>query len=110
MIIENKSMSPTKRKMNIGKILYTCTQYIYTTSFIISVKRNVYDFALWKAVKPGEPYWASPWGDGRPGWHIECSAMARYKKVPLNIRGCVKLSYVGTSILYLFTTIGTSQI
>ena len=34
------------------------------------------DFVLWKKVKPGEPCWASPWGDGRPGWHIECSAMA----------------------------------
>jgi cysteinyl-tRNA synthetase len=34
------------------------------------------DFALWKAAKPGEPYWESPWGKGRPGWHIECSAMS----------------------------------
>ncbi len=34
------------------------------------------DFALWKAAKPGEPYWESPWGQGRPGWHIECSAMS----------------------------------
>ena len=33
------------------------------------------DFALWKAAKPGEPFWESPWGPGRPGWHIECSAM-----------------------------------
>ena len=40
-------------------------------------KRDPLDFALWKAAKPGEPTWASPWGDGRPGWHIECSAMAR---------------------------------
>jgi len=40
-------------------------------------KRNAADFALWKAVKPGEPAWDSPWGPGRPGWHIECSAMAR---------------------------------
>ncbi len=39
-------------------------------------KRNPLDFALWKAVKPGEPYWDSPWGAGRPGWHIECSAMS----------------------------------
>jgi len=35
------------------------------------------DFALWKGSRPGEPHWPSPWGDGRPGWHIECSAMAR---------------------------------
>jgi cysteinyl-tRNA synthetase len=40
-----------------------------------SEKRNEYDFALWKASKPGEPTWDSPWGPGRPGWHIECSAM-----------------------------------
>jgi cysteinyl-tRNA synthetase len=39
-------------------------------------KRNPMDFALWKAAKPGEPSWASPWGPGRPGWHIECSAMS----------------------------------
>ena len=39
-------------------------------------KRNPMDFALWKAAKPGEPSWSSPWGPGRPGWHIECSAMS----------------------------------
>lgn len=40
-------------------------------------KKNPFDFALWKAAKPGEPSWPSPWGEGRPGWHIECSAMVR---------------------------------
>ena len=40
-------------------------------------KEDALDFALWKAAKPGEPFWPSPWSDGRPGWHIECSAMAR---------------------------------
>ncbi len=40
-------------------------------------KEDPLDFALWKAAKPGEPYWDSPWGQGRPGWHIECSAMNR---------------------------------
>ena len=40
------------------------------------VKENPLDFALWKAAKPGEPAWDSPWGPGRPGWHIECSAMS----------------------------------
>lgn len=39
-------------------------------------KKNPLDFALWKAAKPGEPYWESPWGNGRPGWHIECSVMS----------------------------------
>ena len=41
-----------------------------------SGKRDSRDFALWKAAKPGEPYWSTPWGPGRPGWHLECSAMA----------------------------------
>lgn len=40
------------------------------------VKEDPLDFALWKSAKPGEPYWESPWGHGRPGWHIECSAMS----------------------------------
>lgn len=39
-------------------------------------KKDPLDFVLWKAAKPGEPYWESPWGNGRPGWHIECSAMS----------------------------------
>ena len=56
------------------------------------VKEDPLDFALWKAAKPGEPYWDSPWGQGRPGWHIECSAMSnRYlgktHRHPLRRRG-----------------------
>ena len=43
---------------------------------VADIKENPMDFALWKAAKPGEPYWESPWGQGRPGWHIECSAMS----------------------------------
>lgn len=43
---------------------------------IDEAKEDPLDFALWKAAKPGEPFWESPWGNGRPGWHIECSAMA----------------------------------
>jgi len=39
-------------------------------------KKNPFDFSLWKSAKPDEPYWESPWGQGRPGWHIECSAMS----------------------------------
>ena len=42
---------------------------------VSDIKRDPLDFALWKASKPGEPFWESPWGQGRPGWHIECSAM-----------------------------------
>ncbi|WP_201610668.1 cysteine--tRNA ligase [Psychrobacter submarinus] len=41
-----------------------------------NIKRNPFDFVLWKAAKAGEPQWTSPWGQGRPGWHIECSAMS----------------------------------
>jgi cysteinyl-tRNA synthetase len=51
-------------------------------------KRDPLDFALWKASKPGEPVWPSPWGPGRPGWHIECSAMAmQYLGESLDIHG-----------------------
>ncbi len=51
-------------------------------------KRDPLDFALWKAVKPGEPHWPSPWGDGRPGWHIECSAMStKYLGTEFDIHG-----------------------
>lgn len=49
-------------------------------------KHDPLDFALWKSAKPGEPFWSAPWGDGRPGWHIECSAMsARYLGNPFDI-------------------------
>lgn len=51
-------------------------------------KKDPLDFALWKAAKPGEPKWPSPWGEGRPGWHIECSAMStRYLGQPFDIHG-----------------------
>ena len=51
-------------------------------------KRDPLDFALWKAAKPGEPTWDSPWGPGRPGWHTECAAMVhRYLGTPIDIHG-----------------------
>jgi len=51
-------------------------------------KNNPLDFALWKASKPGEPFWESPWGNGRPGWHIECSAMStKYLGDSIDIHG-----------------------
>ena len=51
-------------------------------------KRDPLDFALWKAAKPGEPMWDSPWGKGRPGWHSECAAMVhRYLGTPIDIHG-----------------------
>lgn len=51
-------------------------------------KEDPLDFALWKSAKPGEPSWTSPWGEGRPGWHIECSAMSeKHMPLPLDIHG-----------------------
>ena len=51
-------------------------------------KKSPLDFALWKAAKPGEPAWKSPWGEGRPGWHIECSAMStKYLGETIDIHG-----------------------
>lgn len=57
----------------VGSALLACEG---EANFETSEKRTATDFALWKASKPGEPFWQSPWGNGRPGWHIECSAMA----------------------------------
>ncbi|MEM2224221.1 MAG: cysteine--tRNA ligase [Acidilobaceae archaeon] len=54
----------------------------------IREKKSPYDFALWKAAKPGEPSWDSPWGRGRPGWHIECSVMSsKYLGSRIDIHG-----------------------
>jgi len=53
---------------------------------VLKEKRNPFDFALWKKMKEGEPHWSSPWGEGRPGWHIECSVMSsRYLGIPIDI-------------------------
>ncbi|MBM7783767.1 cysteine--tRNA ligase [Tenggerimyces flavus] len=53
-----------------------------------SAKRDQRDFALWKGAKPGEPSWSTPWGPGRPGWHVECSAMAtKYLGSTFDIHG-----------------------
>lgn len=55
---------------------------------VLKEKKNPFDFALWKRMKPGEPFWNSPWGPGRPGWHIECTVMSsRYLGVPIDIHG-----------------------
>ncbi len=51
-------------------------------------KRDPLDFALWKSAKPGEPHWPSPWGEGRPGWHLECSVMSEMELgTPFDIHG-----------------------
>ena len=58
-----------------------------TTADVVNEKRDKKDFALWKKTKEGEPAWDSPWGLGRPGWHIECSAMihAIFNEYPLDV-------------------------
>ena len=71
----------TKSFKDYGKLSKTNTDDLEAgdrvDSNIIENKRDPFDFALWKAKKEGEPSWTSPWGEGRPGWHIECSAMAK---------------------------------
>jgi tRNA synthetases class I (C) catalytic domain len=63
-------------------------------------KRSPADFALWKAAKAGEPAWDSPWGAGRPGWHIECSAMIRELMGPvIDIHGGGRCQGLGLSFL-----------
>ncbi|KAM8975340.1 putative cysteine--tRNA ligase, mitochondrial isoform 2-T2 [Pelodytes ibericus] len=57
-----------------GKFTGAVTNFVSDTA--ATDKRQIRDFALWKSSKPSEPYWASPWGEGRPGWHIECSTIA----------------------------------
>ena len=70
--------SPSKFK-EYGKLSHQPLEDLEAGARIMvgEVKREPMDFALWKSAKPGEPYWESPWGHGRPGWHIECSAMVR---------------------------------
>lgn len=58
-----------------------------------SHKRDARDFALWKGSKAGEPFWESPWGRGRPGWHIECSTIARLGYRPASLR--LGFNYLG---------------
>jgi cysteinyl-tRNA synthetase len=70
----------------VEKIIASGTEE--ATSTPVDVKHNSYDFALWRKSKLGEPSWNSPWGIGRPGWHIECSAMAaKYLGPTIDIQG-----------------------
>jgi cysteinyl-tRNA synthetase len=68
----------TEKFEGYGKLSHQETEELVAGARIdvSDIKENPLDFALWKAAKPGEPFWASPWGNGRPGWHIECSAMS----------------------------------
>jgi len=72
-----------------GKLSHRSLESMISTSTAeMGEKENPMDFALWKAAKPGEPSWESPWGQGRPGWHIECSAMSlKYLGDRIDIHG-----------------------
>lgn len=69
----------TKKYKEYGKLSHMPLEELEAGARInvSEVKEDPMDFALWKAAKEGEPFWESPWGNGRPGWHIECSAMAK---------------------------------
>ncbi len=75
--------------MEYGKLSHRkLEEMISKDSYCERDKEYPLDFALWKASKPGEPFWESPWGKGRPGWHIECSAMAlKYLGNSIDIHG-----------------------
>ena len=80
----------TKKFADYGKLSHQPIEDLQAGARIDvnDVKEDPLDFALWKAAKPGEPYWDSPWGQGRPGWHIECSAMSeKYLGLPFDIHG-----------------------
>jgi len=61
---------------DFGRLMYVVNEWDSETSQLLSEKRSSKDFGLWKAAKPGEPFWEAPWGKGRPGWHVECSTIA----------------------------------
>jgi cysteinyl-tRNA synthetase len=71
-----------------GKLSHQRQEDMHQGEEIDPAKEDGHDFALWKGWKPGEPFWESPWGKGRPGWHLECSAMAgKYLAQPFDIHG-----------------------
>ena len=70
-----------------------------------SSKHHPADFVLWKGAKPGEPTWESPWGPGRPGWHIECSAMIRDLMGPvIDIHGGGRCLCVACAFVFAWNT------
>ncbi len=77
-----------KKFKHYGKLSGQKIEEMKQQEVCVFSKRNKIDFALWKNAKEGEPYWDSPWGRGRPGWHIECSAMAtKFLGHPIDIHG-----------------------
>jgi len=75
-VVEGEVLFEVDKFSNYGKLSGRKTENMVSADESVN-KRKPYDFALWKPNKPGEPFWESPWGPGRPGWHIECSAMAK---------------------------------
>jgi len=73
-------MYRVKAFKDYGKLAHFCLDNLKSGARIevSGEKHDPCDFVLWKAAKPGEPFWESPWGNGRPGWHIECSVMAKH--------------------------------
>jgi cysteinyl-tRNA synthetase len=77
-----------RRFPDYGKLSHRRLEDLEVGEEIDAAKESPHDFALWKASKPGEPVWESPWGPGRPGWHLECSAMAaHYLGQPFDLHG-----------------------
>lgn len=78
-VIEGEVLYSIEKFADYGKLAHRNTEDL-KAGFRVEIdprKKNPLDFTLWKPAKPGEPSWESPWGPGRPGWHIECSAMAK---------------------------------
>ncbi|MCW5892511.1 MAG: cysteine--tRNA ligase [bacterium] len=77
-----------RRFAGYGKLSHQRLEDMASGEEIDAGKEDAHDFALWKGAKPGEPQWESPWGPGRPGWHIECSAMAAaYLGASIDVHG-----------------------
>jgi len=77
-----------RRFPEYGKLSHQRLEDLSQGEEIDPAKEDPRDFAVWKGWKPGEPFWDSPWGRGRPGWHLECSAMAaRYLGQPFDVHG-----------------------
>jgi len=87
-VCDNSVYFRVRRFADYGKLSHQRLADMAAGEEIDPDKEDVHDFALWKGAKPGEPNWPSPWGPGRPGWHIECSAMAqRYLGDDLDVHG-----------------------
>jgi cysteinyl-tRNA synthetase len=77
-----------RRFPSYGKLSHRRLDDMGASDDLDPTKEDPHDFALWKGAKPGEPTWDTPWGPGRPGWHLECSAMAaHYLGQPFDIHG-----------------------